>query len=233
MIKLVRSVTALGAVLITVMGFDALAATKTLEYTVLRDGSPIGTHAYTIETNGTDTNVAVTTDIKVKALFITVYKFIHESKEKWQNGQLVSLKSTTDDDGTPKSLQASAENGKITLDATINKQERRQFAPSASIPASLWNPALVTQGTVLKTAKGAAIKTLESQIVNTLDGQLMKVKIADLGNEEVEAQGTKVSANHYQITGELTRDLWYNSDGDLVRVSFPDKTETSIVYSLN
>jgi len=217
MITLSRSFAIFGAVLISVLSFDAFAATKTLEYTVLRDGSDIGTHAYNIETNGTDTQVKVTTDIKVKVLFVTAYKFIHESTETWNNGQLVSLNSTTDDDGTDKNLSAKAENGKITLDSTVKGQNRRQFAAAAAIPGSLWNPATVLQDT----------------IVNSLDGQLMKVKVENLGAEEVEASGTKITANHYKITGELTRDLWYNAEGDLVRVSFPDKTKSEIVYSLN
>jgi len=212
-----RSVATIGTALISVMSFDALAASKTLDFTVLRDGSSIGTQSYTIDTNGTDTQVKVSTDIRVKVLFVTLYKFIHESKEVWSNGHLVSLKSTTDDDGTPKSLKATAKNGKIMLNSTINKQNRRQFASAAAIPASLWNPAIVNQAT----------------IINTIDGKIMEIKVDDLGIEQVDAKGTKVSARHYKITGELTRDVWYNSQGDLVHVTFPDKSSSKIVYSLN
>lgn len=212
-----NSVAILGAVLISAISFDAFAASKTLEYSITRDGSAIGSHAYTIETNGSDTNVNVTTDIKVKALFITVYKFVHESKEVWNNGLLVSLVSTTDDDGTQKTMNATAAGNKVAVESDINGQNRRQLAEKTVIPASLWNPAIVTQSTIL----------------NTVDGKLMAVKIESVGNEEVEAGGTKVSASHYKITGELTRDVWYNTDGDLVRMSFPDKTKSEIVYTLN
>jgi len=212
-----RSMAVAGAFFISTIGFDASAATKTLKYDILRDGSSIGTHAVSIDTNGPETKVDVTTDIKVKVLFVTAYKFTHESKEKWVNGKLVSLASKTDDDGVPKTLNATAENGKITLDSTMNGQNRRQFAAKSAIPASLWNPEIVTQ----------------EMIVNTLDGQLMKVNIKDIGTEDVQAHGSTVAAHHYKISGELTRDLWYNSQGDLVRVSFPDKTKSEIVYALN
>lgn len=217
MTMFLRSVAVSGTVLMSVAGFQANAASTTLEYTVLRDGKAIGTHAYTIDTNGADTHVQVSTDIQVKVLFITAYQFTHASKEVWSNGQLVSLKSTTNDDGTDKALTAKAENGKITLDSLVKGQDRRQYAAAAAIPASLWNPAIVTQ----------------SSIVNTLDGKLMKVDVADAGTEQVDAGGSKVSAHHYKISGELTRDLWFDDAGRLVRVSFPDKTSTEIIYTLN
>ena len=69
-------------------------------------------------------------------------------------------------------------------------------------------------------------------MLNTLDGTLMSIKVEDLGADEVDAGGAKVTANHYSITGELTRELWFNGAGDLVRVRFPDKTGTEIVYAL-
>lgn len=217
MSMLLRSVAVASAVFMSAAGFQAQAASKTLEYTVLRDGKPIGTHAYTIDTNGADTHVQVSTDIQVKVLFITAYKFKHASEEMWSNGQLVSLNSTTDDDGTDKALTAKAENGKITLDSIVKGQDRRQFAAAAAIPASLWNRAIVTQ----------------SSIVNTLDGKLMKVDVADAGTEQIDAGGSKITAQHYKISGELTRDVWFDDAGRLVRVSFPDKTSTEIVYALN
>ena len=213
MTKLSRSVVIFGAIfgalLLSIMSFDALAATKNLEYTVLRDGNEIGTHAFVIETKGADTNVTVTTNIQIKKLFITFYKFTHESRETWKNGQLIALSSTTDDDGIAKAVSVKAENGKITINAQVQGHDRRQYAPANAIPASLWNAETVKQ----------------SMIVNTLDGQMMKVKIERVGTEDVTASGTTVVANHYKLTGELTRDLWYNSAGDLVRMSFPDKTD--------
>ncbi|PHS78842.1 MAG: hypothetical protein COB59_04820 [Rhodospirillaceae bacterium] len=217
MITFMRSAAVVGAVLISAMSFEAAAASKTLEFTVTRDGSAIGTHAYTIDTNGADTTVSVSTDIRVKALFLTVYKFIHESKEVWSNGKLVSLNSTTDDDGTEKSLKIEAKNGQLMVEAVVNKQNRLQYAALSAIPASLWNPATVKQ----------------NMIVNTLDGQQMKVDVENVGSEEITAAGSMISANHYKITGELTRDLWFNTAGDLVRISFPDKTDSKIIYSLN
>lgn len=200
-----------------VTGFQAQAASETLNYTVTRDGSSIGTHSVAIDTNGANTQVEVNTDIEVKVLFVTAYQFKHESKEVWNAGQLVSLNSTTNDDGTDKALNVKAENGKITADSTVQGQERRQHADATTLPASLWNPETVKQ----------------SALLNTLDGVVMKVQVEDKGMENVSAGGSDVSAHRYSITGELTRDLWFDAKGRLVRMQFPDKTNSEIVYALD
>jgi len=213
---LIRSAAFALAATIAATSGQALAASKTLSFDVLRDGQNIGTHSYAISDNGAETQVEVTTDIKVKMLFITAYKFVHASKEIWQNGQLVSLNSTTDDDGTPKALNATTEGGKITIDSQVKGQDRRQHANMPMIPASLWKQDITKQDAVL----------------NTLDGTVMEISVEDLGTEAVEAAGASIQAQHYSITGELTRELWFNTAGDLVRVRFPDKTGTEIIYAL-
>lgn len=214
---LIRSAAFALAAIIATTTFQAQAANKTLSYTVQRDGKNIGTHTYNISDRGDETLVEVTTDIKVKVLFVTAYKFIHASKEVWKNGQLVSLSSTTDDDGTAKELNAAAAGSKFTLDSKVKGAERRQHADGPLIPASLWKRDIVTQ----------------SRVLNTLDGTVMKIDVEDMGQDTVQAGGADVQAHHYSITGELTRELWFNAAGDLVRIRFPDKTKTEIVYALN
>lgn len=212
---------ALRTIAATVVGSFLVAASpalaETLNYTVLRDGKTIGTHAVQIDQNGAQTQVSVETDIAVKVLFVTAYKFKHSSKETWAGGTLQSISSKTDDDGTPKELTARAEDGRITVDSIVKGQERRQFADATALPASLWNPATVSQ----------------SALLNTLDGQIMKVSIEDMGTETVDAGGVPLAAHHYAISGELTRDLWFDDAGRLVRMRFPDKTNSEIVYALN
>ena len=211
---LIRSVAVSIATVVACANWQAQA--KTLDFTVFRDGSDIGTHSYAISEHGDETLVEVTTDIKVKVLFVTAYKFIHASKEVWKSGKLVQLNSTTDDDGTSKALNVKTQAGQLTADSVVKGQDRRQTADADVVPASLWKKDIVKQTAVL----------------NTLDGTLMSISVEDLGTDEIEAGGAKIEAQHYSITGELTRELWFNGAGDLVRVRFPDKTGTEIVYAL-
>lgn len=214
---ILRTVAATLAAVIIVAGVSAQAQADTLNYTVLRDGKTIGTHAITIDQNGSETRVGVETDIAVKVLFVTAYKFKHSSQEMWSGGQLVSITSTTDDDGIDKTLNAHVEGDRITIDSSVKGQERRQHAGIGALPASLWNVATVKQ----------------SALLNTLDGQIMDITVEDLGAENVDAGGASLSAHHYSITGELTRELWFDGQGRLVRMRFPDKTNSEIIYALN
>ena len=193
------------------------AATRVLDYTVLRDGKPVGTHSYTISTDGDTTKVAVKTDVQVKVLFVTAYRFEHSSKELWQNGHLVSLTSNTNDDGTDKTLNVTEDNNALDIDSKVKDKKRHMGVALDTMPASLWNPDTVKQSVML----------------NTLDGELLHIKSKDLGADKVKAHGQMVDAHHYAIQGELTRDLWFDNSGNLVRVSFPDKTGSKIVYALN
>jgi len=214
---ILRSATAVLAAAVVFAATQTAAMAETLHYTVLRDGKTIGTHDVTVEGKGEMTQVRVNTDIEIKVLFVTAYKFKHKSQEIWAGGKLVSLTSTTDDDGTDKKLTARAANGRITVDSVVKGQDRRQNADAGTLPASLWNPETVKQ----------------SALLNTLDGKIMKIDVKDIGAESVEAGGKNVDAHHFAISGELTRELWFDTDGRLVRMRFPDKTNSEIVYALD
>ena len=188
-----------------------------LDYTVLRNGDVIGSHTINIKGDANDTSVTIATDIKVKFAFITAYKFLHSAKETWTNGQLVSLTSETDDDGTTKRLAATASGSGLSAKGNVQGSNIDTQAPAGVIPASLWNSAILTQ----------------SQVLNTLDGHLMDIAIEDLGQEPVTVQGQERMTRHFRLNGELTRDLWFDSSNNLLRVQFKGEDGSDIVYALD
>jgi len=212
----IRSIAFLVATVIACTSWQAQADNKTLNFTVLRDGANIGTHNIVLSEHDGETLVDVTTDIRIKVLFVTAYKFIHTSKEVWMKGRLIALNSNTDDDGTSKSLNILSQADRLTIDSAIKGQDRRQHAAASMLPASLWNQNVINQDALL----------------NTLDGTVMNIHVDDLGQDKVKAKGTDVTAHHYAISGELTREVWFNGAGELVRMRFPDKTGTEIIYAL-
>jgi len=58
------------------------------------------------------------------------------------------------------------------------------------------------------------------------------VQIADRGIEPILAEGQMVRAQHYAITGQLRRDLWYGPEGQTVQVRFPAKDGSEITFVL-
>lgn len=184
-----------------------------LKFTVLRDGSEIGTHKIDVRRDGAATRVNIKTDIAVKMAFITVYRFEHSGKEEWRNGQLVQIESKTNDDGTDKWLKGAANGKGLEIDGSAKKY----LAEPTIIPASLWNPKIVKQG----------------ELLNTLDGSKMAVTIKDVGEETIKVYGRMIPTRHFSITGQLQRELWFDADGTLVQVRFKASDKSDIRYVLN
>lgn len=183
-----------------------------LDFAVLRDGEPIGSHEMSFRRDGDALAVDVRTRVAVKVLFVTAYRFEHDGRELWRDGRLVRLDSVTDDDGTKHSLHVEANGRGLQVVGDGQTAE----IDAAMLPASLWHEGVVRSGALL----------------NTLDGRTMAVRVEDLGQETVTARGRAVPARHYRITGDLERELWYDADAVLVRVRFKGKDGSDILYEL-
>ncbi len=162
-----------------------------LEFTVLREGDPIGSHVLSFEKSADTLVVTIQTKVKVKVLFLTAYYFDHEGREVWRNGQLVELVSSTDDDGTKHTVA-------VKGDGQASK------ASAKTITASLWHEGILAGGSIL----------------NTLHGKQMNITVRDAGSEDVTVGGQTVSAHHYIIEGDLERELWFDGNQVLVMVRF-------------
>ena len=171
-----------------------------LEFDIVRNGEAIGTHTYRFDCSGDRTEVRIKTDINFRLFFIPVYRFEHESKEIWQDGKLNSLESNTNENGTPvkllvhrdeDSLMVYGEDGNLHVDREI-------------IPASLWNRLVLDR----------------SQTLTTISGNVKKFEVEYVGETELEVRGQKVMTQHFRLTGEFERELWYDKDDVLVGVRF-------------
>ena len=184
-----------------------------LEYTVVRNDEAVGSHVIDLARDGDTTNVKISTNVVVKIAFIPVYRFEHAGIETWKGSQLIALRSRTNDDGTPHQVAVASEGDHLRVAADGSQAT----AAAAILPASLWNAGIVAQSTLL----------------NTLDGSQMRVAVVDKGDEVVAANGTRVRAHHYTISGGLNRDVWFDATNTLVRVQFAAKDGSNIVYELH
>jgi hypothetical protein len=69
-----------------------------------------------------------------------------------------------------------------------------------------------------------------TRLVNTIDGTIMRVHSTDLGAERIEAGGRAIEARHYRIAGDLDRDVWYDANGYLVRLTLVADDGSTVVY---
>ena len=115
--KVLEILAILAAGMVTPMAAMAeigVPAEGALVFTVLRNGSEVGSHAIRFHDDGSELDVTVETDVNVKLPIVrlSVYHFKHRSQERSRGGSLVQLTSATDGDGTDRQLAVTREDAR-------------------------------------------------------------------------------------------------------------------------
>ena len=84
------------------------------------------------------------------------------------------------------------------------------------IPASLWNRLILDR----------------SQTLATISGNVKKFKVEYMGAEKLKVRGKKITTQHFQLTGEFKRELWYDKNDVLVGVRFEASDGSTVAYVL-
>jgi uncharacterized protein DUF6134 len=183
-----------------------------LTYSIVREGSRIGSQVTTFQRNGDSLTVQTTVNIKVTLLGITIYRFDHIANEEWKAGELAHLTSKTNDDGDDRVVDLKLVDGK--LKGTYNGMAK-EF-PAGVIPASLWHPGTVKQ----------------TQLLDQVKARYRQITVKDVGIETISIRGQKVKAHHYSMTGQIKRELWYGPEGRLEMMQFSGKDGSEIIVTL-
>ena len=178
----------------------AAAAEEPMVFDVLRDGSKIGEHRLVFEREDSTLKVSVETDMSVTFAFVTVFRYEHKRIERWRDGELESLAGMTNDDGTQYEISIVRKEGHYSR--TINGSEEELTGPVAV--DSLWSKDRLTGGKLFSAASD----------------KVYRVRSDLMGTETIEAKGQPVEAEHYKLSGELDRDLWYGPSGDLLKIRY-------------
>lgn len=191
--------------LASLMLCSATSATdvETREFTVRVDGKPAGDAQMTIHRQDDGTlDMRCDTKITVKiGGFIKVYRYSYRGYETWKDGRLLHLRSTCDDDGKHYDVQAEAkQNG---LQVSVNDVER-MVSPDVWLTSYWQQPDK---------------KKLETK-VPLLDadcGRDLEAYIHFVTEEKRPIAGAVQKVQHFQLTGKVKVDLWYDEAGRLVR----------------
>ena len=183
-----------------------------LAFDIVRNGEAIGTHTYHFDRSDDRTEVRIKTDINFRLFFIPVYRFEHESTEVWQNGKLASLESSTNENGAPVKLQVHRDEDSLM----VYGEDGNLHVDREIIPASLWNRLVLDR----------------SQTLTTISGNVKKFEVEYVGEKELEVRGKKITTQHFRLTGEFERELWYDKDDVLVGVRFVASDGSTVAYVL-
>ncbi len=190
---------------------SSLPSSDRLDFVVTRNGEAIGTHRYRFTRDGDRVKVDIQTEIDFKVLFVPLYRFRHVSQEVWDGDKLASLKSSTNDNGEPVRLEVKA----VDEVLAVKGGETVEKVDAKAVPASLWN----------------VVSVKRNKMVGTVDGAILKTQATHLGEDVVKVGGQSIATEHYRVTGDYQRELWYDrTDGTLVRVRFTASDGSQVEY---
>ena len=180
----------------------AFAESRTVSYTILKDGDPIGKETYVIDRDGDHTSVALTVDSAVRVLFLD-FRYHHTRTESWTGGKLETLSADTDDDGAKHHVEVAADPSGAGFQVTTDGKSVN--ASADAFPLAQWNKAMVGHPVLI---------AVES------DDAPYKVVFKDAGPDTLTIGGQKLETEHYTLSGDVERDLWYDNDGVLAKTTF-------------
>ena len=172
---------------------ESVDSSQSWKFRVWLDDTPIGTHQVSISTAENRKSVHTQADFDVRFLFVPVYSYSHETREFWEDGCLVNIRSTTDDNGDDyfissmqreQGLTLETQDGKTSLDGCV-----RTFA--------YWD-----------------IELLQSErLLNTQTGKYEKVSVINMGTGVLTVDDENIEARQFRLVSEgVTIDLWYTSE---------------------
>ncbi len=203
-----------------ILGFAAPAASaaglpacpvqngQTASYDIVRGGNVIGSQTVHYTLAGTDLTVDITVNAAIRVMGVRVYNYTHRGTERWHDGQMVSLAAKTDDDGTPRQVNAMRD--------PVTGWHGISGPPPGTAPllaSSLWNSQTV-----------AATRLLDRET-----GAIQAVRVTQAGDETLTLGTRSVSAHRYDLAGVVSGSAWYDSSGCWVQALFHTRVDGSLV----
>lgn len=186
----------LSIVVLALSSLTAYASVTDYRFKVLLDDKEIGQHSFTFKPSSPDGDYQLVSiaSYDVKILFINAYQYRHRSEERWADGCLQGIKSTTDDNGDDFQVVGQ----KNTKGMALNVNGRPQPTDSQCVRTfSYWAPELLDAG----------------QLLNSQTGELEPVGFTEKGKQLLPWAPT-LSANNIELaTKNGNIQLWYGDDG--------------------
>lgn len=172
-----------------------------ISFKVLRKGNDFGTHKISFS-GDPDGKLVVTSEVSLRAGLgpITAFRYTLEAQETWQDGVLVGLSGTTNDNGDRLQVEADKQGDGLNVAGT----EYSGLVDLGILPSSHWHKGQVTA----------------SRILSTEDGEVLDVTTQQVGRETISVAGRQVEADRYLLKSDIDLDLWYDTQNRLVKLAF-------------
>ncbi len=174
------------------------AAIDLMNFEVLLDEKPIGSHTFRIDRSDTGERVETEAAFDVKVLFVPVYSYRHSNTEVWRSGCLRQIRSQTDSNGDLFQVEGQERDRVFRVETG---SETLAYAADCVMSFAYWNQQMLSQ----------------RRLLNAQTGELVDVDIRPLGALRLSLAGSEVEVDGYRImspAGKLDIKVYYRrSDG--------------------
>ncbi len=193
--------------------YRGIPASGRLDFIAYRNVTKFGTHGLRF----TRADDALTVDINiaysVKLGFVTVFRYELLAQERWLNGETISIKAKTNNNGTTEFAAATREGAALMAEGT---RAKRYAAPPGALLCAHWNMA-----------------QLQHPSINPQDGSLLRFTVTPRGPAMVpDSLGKMHGCARYDMAGENNIDLWYDAAGLWVALQAKAPDGSLITYKL-
>jgi hypothetical protein len=172
-----------------------------LGFDVWRGSRKLGTHDLVFHPSPDGVVVDVSVDIAFRIGPITLYRYTHQARERWAEGQVAEIDTTTNDNGTRYHVAGRRESRGLVVQADGHAA---YVAPPDALPATHWNH-----------------RELDGAWINTQNGELIRPHVAPQGMCMVETAAAKpLRVHRYALSGPVQMSLWYDEAQAWAGLSF-------------
>lgn len=183
------------------------------QFNVALNGKPVGSHSFELRQDGSQQILETTARFDVKFLFVTAFRYRHQSTEVWSDGCLSRIEATTESNGKRFDVQGSSAGNEFR----VSSSEGSATLSGCVQSFAYWNPAVLDS----------------TRLLNSQTGEFEDVSVTFEQSEQLDVGGKPVEALRYRLSaeaGDIT--LWYSSDDQTwLGLEAPAKGGRTISYT--
>lgn len=183
----------------------------TLGFRLIRHDIEIGRHTLTFDRTGDALTVHTEVDALVTLISIPIVRYRHRVVETWQGDTLTGLSGETDKNGEHEWVKAHRDGSGLVV---LGSKTERYVAPEPARAASYWN-----------------LHVLDGPMISLEDGVLLRPRVERRGAELIPlASGGKINADHYNLSGPFSVDLWYDQSATWASLALTAADGSTVHY---
>jgi hypothetical protein len=165
-------------------------------FEITRDGKSIGTQSIEIAQSGDTITATTESNVAVKMLGIVVYRMHQVLTETYQGQKLVALRAETKDSDGVRLGELERNGDRWT--GRLGK-ERRAFDCDC-MTSTMWQIATLK----------------DSAMIEASQARLRSIIVQEKGTQTLDLPEGRVEARHFVVKGDIEREVWFDSHGNLV-----------------